>query len=541
MPEIVTELLSRGYHLGDIAFLVDTNAEGEAIINEFTRYNSESAEGSPKIEFISEQSLKIASSPSVKLILTTLETIGRGTNPEVRTGGDAEKRGVVDWDDVQCNFRVFALRNPGLSTPEQLEKFIASGSDTDAIAEMLAEMQAVTLPALVEGISATFLPPDMRRRDAPFIAAFQDIVLEYCESRPSDIASFLQWWGRRGAKASISSPEGMDAVNVMTVHKAKGLEFPCVVIPFAQFSFLTPPKGKTEWRWVRPDVVGIDGWELPPFLPVDTSAEMEGTVHEEAYREYIDMVTMDSLNKLYVGFTRAVNELYVFCTEGKRQEPLSTSVLLRDFMEADSTEVRLTVGEKYAVSPVKRKTEANPALEIEDYTARVTPDFLKYREENLPTVIDAEEFEEEDSDPRSEGNLMHSVMERVWRREDLHASVTRLHRHGLLSKEKAEEIERFLAARMLEPEVRGWFDGAVKAINERSIIGGKGSPRRPDRVMLMPDGRAIVVDYKFGGITSQKKYSRQVRDYVERLKRTGKFTAVEGYLWYVRENIIEKV
>ena len=538
MPRIVEELLGRGYRLGDIAFLVDTNAEGEALINEFTRYNSEAGPNASKIEFISEQSLKVASSPSVRLILTTLDTIGRGTDPEVRTGGEANKRGVADWNEVKCNFRVFALRNPELSAPEQLDKFLASGSDSDAIAGMLAEMQAVTLPALVEGIAATFLPPDMRRRDAPFIAAFQDIVLEYCESRPSDIASFLKWWERRGAKASISSPEGMDAVNVMTVHKAKGLEFPCVIIPFAQFSFLSAPKGKTEWRWVKPEVVNLDGRELPPFVPVDTSVDMEGTAHERVYREYQDMVTMDSLNKLYVGFTRAVNELYVFCSEGKRKEALSTSVLLREYMAADEDVSRLTAGEKYAQSPVKRKVNKNPVEAIDDYVSRVTPDFLKYREENLPTVIDAEEFEEEDSDPRSEGNILHSVMERVEHKDDLHASVSRLRRKGLFSSEKAVEIEAFLDARMSAPEVKGWFDGSARAVNERSIIGGGRGPRRPDRVMLMPDGGAIVIDYKFGSSGSHKKYLRQVRDYTERLKKTGKFSYVKGYLWYVKENVV---
>lgn len=219
----------------------------------------------------------------------------------------------------------------------------------------------------------------MRRRDAPFIAAFQDIVLEYCESRPSDIASFLQWWERRGIKASISSPEGMDAVNVMTIHKSKGLEFPCVVIPFAQCSFLTAPKGKTEWRWVRPEAVELTGRELPPYLPVDTSSDMEGTSHEREYRTYIDMVTMDSLNKLYVGFTRAVHELYVFCTEGKKSDALSTSVMLRDFMEADANETRMTAGVPYQHSPVKRKQEECPVGTVSDYTARVTPDFLRYR------------------------------------------------------------------------------------------------------------------------------------------------------------------
>lgn len=541
MPGVIRELLGRGYRLGDIAILVDTNAEGEALINEFSRYNSEAGEDEPRIEFISEQSLKVASSPSVKLILTTLQTIGRGADPEVRTGEDAHRRGRADWSQVECNFRVFALRNPGMSTPEQLEAFLASGTDSDAVAEMLADMQAVTLPALVEGVAATFLPPEMRRRDAPFIAAFQDIVLEYCESRPSDIASFLQWWERRGAKASISSPEGMDAVNVMTVHKAKGLEFPCVIIPFAQFSFLSAPKGKTEWRWVRPEVIGLEGRELPPFLPVDTSSEMDGTRHGDVYREYVDMVTMDSLNKLYVGFTRAVNELYIYCGESKRQDPLSTSAILREFMNCDSEDVMIR-GSKYLHSPVKRKSSGEPAHVVEDYTARITPDFLKYREEELPDIVDAEDFEEEDTDPRSEGNLMHAVMERVQTIHDLHASVGRLHRKGLVSKEKGEEMEAFLMERMQGKDVREWFDGSARAVCERPIIGGRRGVRRPDRVMIKLDGGAVVIDYKFGTSTSShKKYMRQVRDYVERLRVSGKFTSVRGYLWYVKEGKVEEV
>lgn len=541
MPGIVQELLGRGYHLGDIAFLVDTNAEGEALINEFTRYNTESVAGGIKIEFISEQSLKVASALSVKLILTTLETVCRGTDPEVRTGMEADRRGVVDWNEVKCNFRVFALRNPEMSVPEQLDAFLASGSDIDAIAGMLAGMQAVTLPSLVEGIAATFIPEEMRRRDAPFIAAFQDMVLEYCESRPSDIASFLQWWERRGAKVSISSPEGMDAINVMTVHKAKGLEFPCVVIPFAQFSFLSAPKGKSEWRWVAPREVALDGKELPPFIPVDTSSDMEGTSHEEVYRQYVDMVTMDSLNKLYVGFTRAVNELYVFCTEGKKPEHLSTSSMLREYMGSGTDAERMVFGEKYGHAPVRRGEEDGSSRIIEDYISRITPDFLKYREEELPAVIDAEEFEEEDPDPRSEGSMMHSVMERVECIDDLHASVCRLRRRGLFSAEKAVEIENFLSARLAGPKVRSWFDGSAKAVNERSIIGGGRGPKRPDRVMLMPDGGALVIDYKFGEVNSSGKYIRQVRDYVGRLERTGKFSYVEGYLWYVKEDRVEKV
>lgn len=541
MPALIADMRGRGYRMGDIAFLVDTNAEGESLINEFTRYNQEQGNPADRIEFISEQSLKVASSPSVKLIINTLATIGRGTDPEVRTGEEARKKGVVNWNDVKSNFRVFSLHNPQLPPSEQLRAFLESGSDSDAISDMLAEMQAVTLPALIEGISATFLPADMRRQDAPFIAALQDIVLEYCESRSSDIASFLQWWERRGAKASITSPEGTDAVSVMTIHKAKGLEFPCVVIPFAQFSFLSAPKGKTEWRWVKPQLSDTDDMELPPYIPVDTSSDMEGTVHEPCLHEYVDQVTMDSLNKLYVGFTRAVNELYIYCVEGKRPEALSTSAMLRKFTSSAADRMQIAVGEKYADCPVKRKAESAPVKVLEDYRARITPDFLKYREEDVPDIVDAEDYEEEDpemdTDPRSEGNLMHAVMERVGTAEDLHPAVMRLQRKGLMSPQKARDIEDFLKEKINKEEVRGWFGSSVRAICERPIISRR-RMSRPDRVIVDAGGNAFVIDYKFGELKSQNRYRRQVREYVESLRRSGKFASVAGCVWYVRADRI---
>lgn len=57
-----------------------------------------------------------------------------------------------------------------------------------------------------------------------------------------------------------------------------------------------------------------------------------------------------------------------------------------------------------------------------------------------------------------------------------------------------------------------------------------------DRVMLMPDGGAVVIDYKFGSSASHSKYRRQVRDYVFRLKSTRRFSYVKGYIWYVAED-----
>lgn len=558
--DLVNELLGRGYRMGDIAFLVVRNEEGEALINAFTEYNAGCAEGDRKIEFISEQSLKVAAAPSVKLIETTLETIGRGSDPEVREGDAGKRMGVADWQEIRSNFQVFSIRHGELSTPDKIATFLKSGADTDAIADMLAGMQAVTLPALVEGIVATFLTEGMRRTDAPFISAFQDIVLEYCESHPSDIGSFLKWWEPRKNRASISSPEGTDAVRVMTIHKSKGLEFPCVVLPFADAEFLSEKGGKREWRWVKPQLLDPGEFELPPYMPVTADDKMVGTTHEPLYRESIDLVTMDTLNLLYVGCTRAVNELYIFCRKFDRpalKGAIRFGDLLRDFMEAGMDDLLLTYGRKEEERREERKkedkvekeegtadlVEKEETREMHDYNSRVRLDFLKCREEDVPTVKDAGDVagDEEDTDPRSEGNLMHGVMEYVKVAEDLAGAVRKMVIKGLMTRDKGTEVEAFLRRRIMDEKVKEWFDGSARVVNERVLIMGK-KVRRPDRILIYPGNRAVVVDYKFGHSNKKKdEYSRQVKEYVDGLKATGRFISVKGYLWYVAEDRIDFV
>lgn len=537
IPIIVNDLRQRGYLLKDIAVLVSRNDEGTAVIGALTEYNSGLEDISERIDFISEESLTLVSSESVNVILNTLSAISKGTNPEVRTGEGARKKGVADWRQVESNFRVFALSHPELTAPEQLSEFLKSGADSNAIANMLAEMQAVTLPALVEGITATFITKKMRQRDSAYIAAFQDIVLSYCDSHPSDISSFLSWWEHRGKSASISSPEDMDALTVMTIHKSKGLEFPCVIIPYAQTDFNKEGKNK-EWRWVEPLLKAPEGLEMPPFVPVDVTKDMEGTGHESVFRQYLDQRTMDNLNKIYVAFTRAANELYIFSSSAK-DGALDVSSMLKEYLDGDGE--RITVGDKYEKCPVKRKEKPFEMLILDDYISNVSTDLLKYREKDVPAIVDAEEFEE-DEDPRSEGNLLHLLMESTVTEKDIKSSVSRQVHKGIIGKAQGAELETLIRGWLENPEVKGWFDGKCKIITERPLIGGDGDKeRRPDRLVISPDGTVTVVDYKFGGYVNLKKYSGQVRNYMWKLIKTRRFKKVEGYLWYVREGKIVPV
>ncbi len=135
--------------------------------------------------------------------------------------------------------------------------------------------------------------------------------------------------------ASISSPEDTDAVRVITVHKAKGLEYPCVIVPFVTSDLSDSlPKRSPEWRWVAPlipECRTVPGkLRLPPYMPVAIDESLADTVHHPLLTEYYDMLKMDELNATYVAFTRAVDELHVFAFKGKEKD----SARIADFPHA---------------------------------------------------------------------------------------------------------------------------------------------------------------------------------------------------------------
>lgn len=590
----IVDVLSRGFRMGDIGILVDTNSQGVGIVNAITAYNSRLAPGTPKLEFISEQSLLLKSSDAVQLIVTTLEAISNGTDPVVVDEETANKEGRsrAKWQQIRNNFNLYIAEHGDENISEHMADFLDKGTDMVAIEDMLAEMQAVTLPALVEGIIAKFMSAALRSRNATFIAAFQDKVLEYCESHPADIPSFLTWWKTQEKRAAITSPEGMDAVKILTVHKSKGLQYPVVIYPYANDIFKAAPREfKQEWRWVEPQIIEPVVGKLPSYLPIATSNALEQTVHEPIFKKFIEEVTMDYLNKLYVGLTRAERELYIIAKtkaptknsskSGSGSAARQTGMLLQKYFQVPPGTPEYSIGVPYAdfqqtlrEEEEKKKEKQGEIIEdpdsprlkkgkeevreLDDYVVRTTPEYLRFVREDLPEVIDAGEADsfslftdeelgvvmeiEEDKDPRSEGNLMHSIMERIETVDDLNRSVEKLYRMGMMNRPMAEHIKRKLHEKITDRKVRSWFDGSYRIINERSIVGnGRGEGfKRPDRIIVGPNGDAVVVDYKFGHYESPEHIS-QVKHYMWLLRQTGRFSTVAGYVWYVELDRLKKV
>lgn len=591
---MIDRLLDRGYRQSDIAVLVDTNKDGAEVISALVDHNNR-PDATRRIDFISDESLRLESSRAVRIIVSTLEMVAVASLPDEEDTGKPLKDSVSK-SELNSLFRHFAESHPELDPEECIREFFSSPDARKPLTDIVEGIHSVTLPALCEAIIDVFVPDSLKEAEAPFIAAFQDALLDYCDSYPADAASFIEWWNLKGARMSLSSPAGIDAVRVMTIHKSKGLEFNCVILPGfnPEFGTTTQRGTKKSYLWLPP-LLSVPEHPLPPLLPVEINhALMPASPLAPEYLENLYGETMDRLNFAYVAFTRAVKELYIVSTcpsdrilkewelpagargfremawfffapdkdaparheaEGADAETAESLPGLGQVrFEEDSAEGGWTViyGSPVAEPAAGRTSDDENTGGPKVVMARsYAPNSRKL---NLTYKSRASIGEEDDvdtdtisSDPRKRGNLLHDILSDIAVASDLDMAVRRRVVSGELTPEGAAEAKAMLAEALGREEVREWFDGSMRVINERPFLAG-GSEWRPDRMLIDEAGRrAVVVDYKFGSVSdaNYKKnhagYSRQVARYVSMLSQATGYKDVSGYIWYIGRGTVEKV
>lgn len=565
LPLLIADMMERGYQQGEIAVLGETKKQLSAVIDAILRYNETRPEGARPINFVSEESLRIGDSEGVRRVLSALRMIARGREisedaEAAREREDDRPLRRFDIQDIACAFNFLSLNDGAPDTPEEsarrLEEFLRNPDTASGVDDFIRTIHSAALPSLVEAIIANYARPGEADGQAPYLAAFQDVVLDYCTSNPADPASFLSWWDRKGSELTISSPEGADAVGIMTIHKSKGLQFRCVIIPDAGITLV--PSSLDEWMWVRPSDASPAFAALPPYIPVRTVGELDGTAHAEELVNAVESAITDKMNVAYVGFTRAVDELYIFAPRKKREIGKTLGSLLRDVcadMErvcegaaeeerawlADasticdfSSEERITFGSRLErARPRKAEMTRKDVRQLDRYFVHHDPETLKFTEAEVYSG------DADDPDPRSRGNLLHEMLSLVETPAQLPAAARRLRIAGKITAEQQEEFAAFLGERVAQGEPAEWFRPGLRVINERAILQRGSAQYRPDRIVAHATGAACVIDYKFGA--PHRRHHRQVEAYCAMLAETGLFTSVSGKLWYVTEGLVETV
>lgn len=574
-----------GYAYKDIAVLVDTNKQCATAVDFLVANN---------IPVLSDEALFLYKSWAVQLVINTLKIIDREQSGETkRPDGDEPRLGATNaqMHNVLSQYEIFI--KDGASTPaEALDRAMLSlDAQTDAEVgisiERIMSQRPASLAALIETVIKEQIPdPAVRREQSAYLAALQDAAMQFAYKNrgkgASSLHAFLDWWDDN-PRLAIGGASEADAVKVMTIHKSKGLEFRCVLIPFCKWQVAWQDGQRTPTIWAgslkrcisslndaasEAGLPTLDVSDAPDALYVrlDKRTRLPESPFFDDFTAEWRLAIADTLNKTYVAFTRAVTELIVWCEVPKNESasddagvigvpiakafasgrpegiPLSLSIDLSEclsdepgtMLEIGSPTVKVLTDKEF--QELADKAERERAALCVDYNVEVRPDAkyiasLKEEQPGIDKPKDAANVE-----IREEGTLLHEIMSSVRHASDLSRAVRKAASRHALSATQAEEYERMLARFLSDERVKPWFEDFERVYIEQPILipGSHEETRRPDRVVVNADGSVDVLDYKFGESDGPHQTQHdQVRQYVDLLRQMG-HTAVRGFLLYPR-------
>lgn len=567
MSLIIRDLLDKGISQNEIAILIRANKHIPTICEYFTR-NKDVVD----VDVLSDEAFRLDFSSAINMIVMALRYLAdqKDTFALACLAYNYKREVEGEYEDDINKIFLQPVENVLAMLPEDFTSRID-------------EFTFLPLLELVEQIYKSLQLDRIPRQDA-YLFSFHDQLASYCDDNKTDLHSFLQYWDTKLCSTTIPS-NATNGIRIMSIHKSKGLAFPTVIMPYCDWK---TAGNKNNLLWCEPDEEPYNDLKL---APVNFEEKLDSTIFSDEYREEILRNDVDNLNLLYVGFTRAENNLIIITDADKinkdskkskskkaaddDEKPVVKDIAqllafsMPSFMtkaeDEESNTITWTTGEilskeQKALIKAERKRESGETekkKEKKDDNITVTANFkyfdtlIDYRQSNKSSrFIDSDD--EDTPDPMSfidKGLLYHSILEYIETSDDINASIDkaieRIDHEGCFNDNNEKEEARVnLHKAFTNPQVLEWFSPKWTVFNERSIVFTTkdmiAADRRPDRVIATLDKHeAIVIDYKTG-TEHARKYERQVSFYMNLLRRMG-YQSVQGFIWYILEDKIEEV
>ena len=480
---IIRDSLKEKFSLRDMAVLCRSNQNASTI----ARFLLEQG-----VDVISSESLLIANSPKVRFIIAFLRFLFETRNDVVM----AEIRMYLNQDHVR-----------------------------DAVDWKSNHHELARLPVydLCEELIRKFnlsLQPDI------YLQFFLDAVLAFSIKNSTGVVEFLEWWGKNRKKLSIIVSEGVDAVRVMTIHKAKGLQFPVVILPFAHES----RKNTKKYIWVDLDKSVAPGLDTAILR---SDKEMESTVFNPLFMDEQQKSMLDLVNVLYVAMTRPEERLYILTKfpPGKKEEPDSLPTFFEFYLkhaqiwiEDQSLYEFGTKGMHVEKVSIKEMATVHPGEMISsDWHNKIE---IRLR---APQMWDIDQ----PAGKSQYGNRIHTLLSWVRTGKDVPGALEKGILMGLVGQGDRDTMENMLWSVIRHPQLERFFCDEVKVKTEAEILTPEGSFYRPDRVVF--DGDCVtILDYKSG--KPKKSHADQLITYASYIQEMG-YRQIKRSLVYLEPEI----
>ncbi|MCL0085831.1 UvrD-helicase domain-containing protein [Thermodesulfovibrionales bacterium] len=302
---------------------------------------------------------------------------------------------------------------------------------------------------------------------------------------------------------NINLPPGINAVRVMTIHKAKGLGFPVVII------LLYEEEHHRGFDYIIKE--GPDGVNL---LKITGNISEVVPQLKEYYTEERLKEDVNGLNALYVGFTRAGRELYVIGVNGKEKPKYPLDILPSD-------EYQPSINNTPVLS---KKAKTDLALSLLHHHSQTRPSTADGRPPNIKE--------------RKRGDFIHRVLCSIdYGGSDLEAKLGQAINHlnaQLKTSYPADTLKQGLLEFLMDDRIREYFTAKPGRIvkREQDFSNAKGNLFRVDRVII-DTTTVTAIDYKTDKNKEDiEKHIAQMKNYMGILKDIYPDKTVKGLVAY---------
>ncbi len=506
----IQNCLRQSFEYKDIVILTRKRNQGIAIANYLTKQ---------KIPLLSSETLMIANATEVRLIIHILKYLQNSNDL-----------------DSKANFLQYLAENAQKDL--QIHDFIAKGMSLETETEFenwlencnvnlsFSNVRKKSLYEAVEIIISKFLNPE---NSSAYVQYFLDIVLERDIRNQAGISDFLNYWDKNAEKFSIPSPEGTNAVRIMTIHKSKGLEFPVVIFPFAEEDYNRKPKSKL-WLNAEETTFGL------PKVLIDNSKAVEGFGQEasEVYNQKKQEELLDNINVLYVALTRAEEQLFIISSmnldKDKNPRNNNMSSFFINYLKKenlfDENQLEYEIGDKTKLSKTEKHIDTTKIIPLVHEVLNPKSIKIAQRESLMWGTHRQESIEY--------GNVIHEILSNIKIKTDVDLAITKAIENGLINSNQKVAVEKSIREIVNHKDLQDCFSGDIQVLNEQTIIQKDGKTIKPDRMVVTKNKNVHLLDYKTG--LHQPKYKLQLENYQNAIEKMG-YKVIKKSLVYIGDEI----
>ncbi len=486
--EIIENCINKGFQFKDICVLVRKKKEGFAIANHLSNIG---------IDIVSSETLLLHRSPEVNFISNMLKFILEPQN-------SIAKIEILNFlADYKFNI---TEKHSFLTTFIKLEVILFFEALKDyGISFRYQDVLQLPIYEAIETIISCF---NLVKISNAYVQFYLDFVLDYSQKNHSGLSQFIDYYDTKKETLNIVLPQGKNAVQIMTIHKSKGLEFPIVIFPYADLNIYKEINPK-EWLPVDPETYhGFSHALLNYNKDFENYSETSVTIYNQHQAE----LELDNINLLYVALTRAIEQLYIISStkvDENSNENLSffSGMFINYLKHIKKWDENTSFYEFGNSAKISSATE----LSLNAIEQRVFISTSK-RDHNIKIITNSGYlWDTMQKEAIEKGNLIHNIMSQIKTKMDIDIILDNFLLSGIINPLQFDELKSIVLNIVEHSQLSSYFNSENIIYNEKDIITKQGFTLRPDRLVINDKNEVVIIDYKTG--TPDTKHAFQLEGY----------------------------